>query len=343
MSALFHSYLCGRIAAEWLIVMINYAPIPLLEASLFLANQAAGVFWTSYMERTFGKDDNRPHNNTLATYSNVLTELERRLRGCIAISKDTIQTLFAPLYQRGKDQHHPSSGHVCSILIPDMVEAYVSWEEPEFFCRLKQNIPQIPKQILEFLNLDECDMATNGTIHQLFSKINSSDLPQSSKLVLTDLALNPGRYIDILQEAMLPVATEFKKCQELVAPLSEHFHERYHHEIEETIMDWLWPSEQSRIRQILIYPSMVCSNYAVFGFNSDKTVPLGCLGSLYEFLRENLALAHGSGIQLTNTLAALSNRNRFNINKAFGRSHLWPGAGQFRGHFPVTISQHIMS
>ena len=32
--------------------MINYAPIPLLEASLFLANQAAGVSWTSYMERT---------------------------------------------------------------------------------------------------------------------------------------------------------------------------------------------------------------------------------------------------------------------------------------------------
>lgn len=124
--------------------MINYAPIPLLEASLFLANQAAGVSWTSYMERTFGKGDNRPHNNTLASYSDILTELERRLRASITVPKDTIQTLFAPLYQRGKDKHHPSSGHVCSILIPNMVEAYVDWEEGEFFCRLKQNIQQMP-------------------------------------------------------------------------------------------------------------------------------------------------------------------------------------------------------
>ena len=322
--------------------MINYAPIPLLEASLFLANQAAGVSWTSYMERTFGKGDNRPHNNTLTSYSNILTELERRLRGSIAVSKDTIQTLLAPLYQRGKDKHHPSSGHVCSILIPNMVEAYVSWEEPEFFCRLKQNIPQIPKQILEFLNMDECNMATSSTIHQLFSKINSSDLPQSSKLVLTDLALNPGRYVDMLQEALSPVATEFKRCQELIAPLAEHFHERYCHETEETIMDRLWPSDRSQIRQILIYPSMVCSNYSVFGFNSDETVLLGCLGSLYEFLRENFALARNSGIQLTNTLAALSNRNRFNIitklldGPAYGRE-----LANFVGISPVTISQHI--
>lgn len=49
--------------------------------------------------------DNRPHNNTLTSYSNILTELERRLRGSIAVSKDTIQTLFAPLYQRGRNKH----------------------------------------------------------------------------------------------------------------------------------------------------------------------------------------------------------------------------------------------
>lgn len=322
--------------------MINYAPIPLLEASLFLANQAAGVSWTSYMERTFGKGDNRPHNNTLASYSDILTELERRLRASITVSKDTIQTLFAPLYQRGKDKHHPSSGHVCSILIPNMVEAYVDWEEGEFFCRLKQNIQQMPKQILDFLNLDGCDISGDGTIHQLFSKINSSDLPQNSKLILTDLALNPERYVDMLQEAMLPVATEFKECQALIAPLSEQFHGRYCHETEEIIMDRLWPSDRSQIRQILIYPSMVCSNYAVFGFNSDETVLLGCLGSLYEFLRENFALARNTGILLTNTLAALSNRNRFNIitklldGPAYGRE-----LANFVGISPVTISQHI--
>ena len=63
---------------------------------------------------------------------------------------------------------------------------------------------------------------------------------------------------------------------------------------------------------------------------------------MYEFLRENFALARNSGIQLTNTLAALSNRNRFNIitklldGPAYGRE-----LANFVGISPVTISQHI--
>lgn len=322
--------------------MINYAPIPLLETSLFLANQATGMSWTSYMERIVGKGDNQPHNSTLASYSNILTELERRLRASITVSNKTVQTLFAPLHQRGKDQHYPSSGYVCSILTPSMVEAYVSWEETAFFSRLREHIQQVPKQILDFLDQDACNMAADCTIQQLFSKINNSDLPQNSKLILIDLALNPEGYIDMLQETMLPVVAEFKRCRELIAPLLEQFHARYSRETETAIMDRLWPGDRSRIRQVFIYPGVVCSNYVIFGFNADETVLLSSIGSVYEFLRENFAQARSSGIQLTKTLVALSNRNRFNIltklldGPAYGRE-----LANFVGISPVTITQHI--
>ncbi len=38
--------------------------------------------------------------------------------------------------------------------------------------------------------------------------------------------------------------------------------------------------DRSRIKQIYIYPSVVCSNYVVYGFNADETVLLCCIGTL---------------------------------------------------------------
>ena len=49
--------------------------------------------------------------------------------------------------------------------------------------------------------------------------IKGSDLPQSAKLTLIDLALNPDSYIDMLQETLSPVAEAFRQCRSLVEPL----------------------------------------------------------------------------------------------------------------------------
>lgn len=53
--------------------------------------------------------------------------------------------------------------------------------------------------------------------------IKGSDLPQSAKLTLIDLALNPDSYIDMLQETLSPVAEAFRQCRSLVEPLLEEF------------------------------------------------------------------------------------------------------------------------
>ena len=84
--------------------MICYNPIPLFEASLFLANQAAGVSWNSFLERTFGKGESCLHSQALSSYSKILTELEQRLRASITVQDATLQKLYAPLYHKGNDQ-----------------------------------------------------------------------------------------------------------------------------------------------------------------------------------------------------------------------------------------------
>ncbi|MEI3059342.1 MAG: hypothetical protein V8T29_01365 [Oscillospiraceae bacterium] len=131
------------------------------------------------------------------SYSKILTELEQRLRASITVQDATLQKLYAPLYHKGNDQRHPSAGHVCSIPLPGLAEAYLDWEAADFFTHLRQSLWGLPGRILEFLNPESCDAGENLSIQQLFQAINGSDLPQSSKLILTDLALNGEQYVDL--------------------------------------------------------------------------------------------------------------------------------------------------
>ena len=132
--------------------MICYNPIPLFEASLFLANQAAGVSWNSFLERTFGKGENCLHSQAPVILlqnshrAGAAASCQHHGAGCHA------QKLYAPLYHKGNDQRHPSAGHVCSILLPGLAEAYLDWEAADFFTHLRQSLWGLPGRILEFLN-----------------------------------------------------------------------------------------------------------------------------------------------------------------------------------------------
>ena len=87
--------------------MIRYEPIPLLEATLFLANWAAQISWNTDIEKTFGFCS-KSTKQTLEEYSHILTELERRLAAGITVPESTVQTLFAPLHPSDKKANHPS-------------------------------------------------------------------------------------------------------------------------------------------------------------------------------------------------------------------------------------------
>lgn len=321
--------------------MIHYEPIPLLEATLFLANRAAGISWNTDLEKTFGVCKNPASKQRLEEYSRILTELEHRLSASITVPESTVQTLFAPLHPGDKKANHPSENYLCSLLLPGKVEAFAEWAETDFFHNLRKDTSNIPKQISSLLKADPQECQADVPIQELFAIVNGSDLPQSSKLTLIDLALNPNRYIDMLQETLSPVAAAFKQCRELVEPLLEEFRAACQ-EGEAAMLGRLTFLDQSNMKRAVIHPCIVCSGYAFVAFNHDNTVLLLCVGSLYKFLINNFSLSQSVDVRLTQVLTALGNKNRFNIatklldGPAYGRelaSHV--------GISPVTISQHI--
>ncbi len=320
--------------------MIRYEPIPLLEATLFLANWAAQISWNTDIEKTFGFCS-KSTKQTLEEYSRILTELERRLAAGITVPESTVQTLFAPLHPSDKKANHPSDDYLCHLLLPGEVEAYVEWAEDVFFHNLRKDISNIPKRISGFLKADSQECENDICIQELFAMIKGSDLPQSAKLTLIDLALNPDSYIDMLQETLSPVAEAFRQCRSLVEPLLEEFRASCP-EDEATMLGQLTFLDQSKIQTAVICPSVVYSGYSLVALNRDQTVLLFCVGSLYKFLKDHFSLSQGIDVRLTQVLTALGNQNRFNIatklldGPAYGRelaNHL--------GISPVTISQHI--
>lgn len=320
--------------------MIHYEPIPLLEAALFLTNRAAGVTWSSFLKATFG--DTRPQSDAFVSTSQILIELERRLSASITISEQVQQKLFAPLQPREKKQNQPASPYAASLLWSNTMDAFIDCKEGSFFDLLRDQLPQVPQRILKFLGDDSWDHSTEVEINELFAKVNDSRLPQNAKLALIDLALNGGQYVDWLHQALTPVAAEFRSCRELMEPLLQQFQSRYCNEQEAATVKRLCRVDLAGINRLLVYPTVVCSHYAIMELNSDCTELLCCIGTLFELLRENLSATQNSGAQLSLMLDVLSNRNRFQIltrlleGPAYGRE-----LANAVGVTPGAISQHI--
>ncbi len=320
--------------------MIYYEPIPLLEANLFLANYAADISWSTYLERGFGKGW-ESRDETFRSYSRILLQLERRLMASITVSEDVIQTLYAPLNQKGHDDAYPSSDYLCNLLLPNSIMAYAEWGPSVFFNNIRKTLDQVPNAILNFLNPSaDADLEIN--IQELFSKINASNLPSRSKLALTDLALNTSQYVDLMQETLLPVAEELERCHDLSTPLITYFRECYREDNEDTLLDKYWPGDRENLKEVFVYPSIVCSNYTIFAFDDSRTKLLSCIGVLCKYMNDNPTIIRDAGPQLSKVIKAPSNWNRFSIvtklldGPAFGRE-----LAEHTGLSHVTISQHI--
>ncbi len=318
--------------------MIYYEPLPLLEANLFLANRAIGLSGPALFEKRLGGSPNK----SLLAYSEILTKLEQRLNDSITTLEGSTQTLYSPLHQRGLDSYWPSSDYLANLLFPNLVDAFVGRSTEDFLDNLRRHANMLPLRIINSLNPHLADTEPDVSIQALFSRISDSDLSYYSKLTLTDLALNVEKYIDMLGPTLFPVAEAFQTCREFITPLLDLFRERYQDQTETAILDRLWPGDRKNVRTIHIFPSVVCSSNAIFAFNDDETVLLGCVGCLYELLHEYLDSGRRSVAQLSKTMGALSNQNRLQIianllnGPAYGRE-----LASAVGISPVTISQHI--
>ena len=191
-------------------IMICYNPIPLFEASLFPGKPGGRCvlefpFWSEPLVREKAACTARPCHPTQNSHrAGAAASCQHHGAGCHA------PEALCPLYHKGNDQRHPSAGHVCSILLPGLAEAYLDWEAADFFHASSSKPLGTARANFGHFESESCDAGENLSIQQLFQAINGSDLPQSSKLILTDLALNGEQYVDLLQDALTPVARSFK-------------------------------------------------------------------------------------------------------------------------------------
>lgn len=320
--------------------MIHNEPLPLLEAFLFLTNRAAGVSCTSFLKTTFG--DTGPQSDKFSTDFQILVELERRLNASVAIPEKILEKLFVPLQHQEKKHQQPSSPYLASLLWANTIEAFVDWEESRFFDLLQKQLPQVPQRILKTLGDNSWNFPGEIEVKELFAKVNDSQLPQSVKLALIDLALNSKQYALWLQQALTPVAAEFRNSRELIEPLLEQFQSRNKSRQAAFMVKELCRMDLNGISRLMVYPTVVCSHYAIAELSPDCTQLLCCVGTLFDLLRETLAAAQNSGARLSMTLDVLSNRNRFQIltrlleGPAYGRE-----LAKAVGVTPGAISQHI--
>ena len=319
--------------------MIYFEPNPILEASNFLTNRAAGLSFAPDLRKN--AENNNSSCKCFAAYAEIILELERRLGESITVPEDTVMLLFGPLFRNTKENCYPSDDQLFRLLIPCEFDAFAVWDETNFFDNLRQLTSQIPQRILYLLGISptehkEIDMA------ELFTYIKNSNLPQNTKLDLLDFAYHPGQYIDLLQETLLPVVRAFRECRELIEPLLQEYRKRYEGKNEKAVVKRLWRSTQNNADTIIMRPSVIFCIFLSAIFSNDNAKLLCCVGVLYELWIENPSPPNNSGNQLCKTLDVLGNQSRFNIvtklldGPAYGRE-----LANYLGISPVAVSQHI--
>lgn len=323
--------------------MIYKSPLPLFEANLFLANRALGFKWKDYIEKMLKGDPKNEANAQLREYGHVLTELESKLESSISVSESVLGSLFCPIRKNEKDPETYSDYYIGHLIIPEEIDTFAIRDNSEFMKRIRENIYLIPYAIAERITGESMAPSEKIDIRRLFKLINESDLAPESKLLLTDLATDSEKYVDMLEQALLPVADEFRRCSELMRPLLDAYRDDYKEKTAESVLCKLYGNTTGDVSDFLMYPLVISSQYNYITF--DKAEPLrmmGCVSVMHKFLRSNYVLNNNGEINLSSMMAAMSNKNRFDIverlltGPVYGRE-----LASYLNLSPSTVSMHI--
>ncbi len=314
-------------------------PIPTLEANLFLKNRVNGFtiekFYQSIKVR-YPKNEYE-YNHLFE----LLMKLDERLSMSITLSEEELRLLYLPLSLRSSNEACVAQDSISDILIPN-VRYYDCNNDAEVFRVIRENSGEIPSRIA-FAICPEEEHPSKISAAELIAVINSSDWPQTSKLILIEMGINPEKYISLLERAVLPVANEFSASFETWEPLERVLQGDYN--TEESI------EQQLRQRFGNVVP--VCKSYSiiptvtgfqrVFFYGTDKDD--GCMavvGVLYDTLTRISKLESNAEAELSRIMSVLGDPSRFNIivylakQKSYGRE-----LAKLLNITPGAISQHI--
>lgn len=314
--------------------MINFEPIPLYEACTFLSNRVLGFHWNDYAEslslRTKG---------ALPKLVELLIELEGRLESSIAVSDEVISILFAPL-SPNQSNDMSSNNTVSHILIPDPHSAFSIRSYEAFFDSIMEGVSAFPRTIMQSISPDCPDDCTEIDAAALLKLLKSTDISADSKLLLMDVALDGKSYVQLLEQALTPIAKEFERSTELIKPLLDEYKRVLSvtppaELISKYLREWDNP-----VDELYFSPSVYASKYIHFGYSSDSKSIWVMFGVLFALIKEN---GSGTGEQnIVKKMDALGNQKRFDIvtrlldGPAYGRE-----LSKLLGVSPVTVSQHV--
>lgn len=323
--------------------MIIKKPYPLLEASFFLANRAAGRLSRAYFEEKLSTDN--PANEKTREYAELVFKLEERLEAGITVDEAVIDRLFKP-YSSSSDGRAVNTDFAANLVVQSICNYF---DTEDCFPSLHESgAAVINRTIANWLHetndaYDPIERAIDGT--ELFDIVNGSILPAEAKLLILDLAMHYDKYVDMLEAAVLPVAKVFSESGDLTEPLMKLYREAFPDDMDLTeyrrgVLD----ENRTKMDDVNVFPLITYFPHRLVAFSGtgdNKIANIG-VGVLYHYFIENYANGLDDREKLSVYMSIIGGKNRFNI-----LTHLADGPiygrelARMLDVTPATVSQHM--
>lgn len=329
--------------------MISFEPLPLLEAYAFLTYKYQNFSIDDYFDKVIARYSEKSivYNH----YRNALKTLFARLSQCLASDESDAKALFSPLKKNEPSPMGASMSRIADILIQDTA-AFCITDPDSFFKKLNERAKAVPNIVVSvadpFQNYDSYT-ETAYDAAEIFRIVNSSKLPQSSKLLLVDTALNANSYIDKLRYCLLPVASEFSNCRDIWQPLLDVYNENFSDctQASEVISrnDLSLKNSEGIIESCSVYP-IICDfrcSFLLYPIPPSNDA-LGFMGVLYSEFKKGSSFYHNERAEVSRVMEVLGDQTRFDIlslladGPSYGRE-----LAKSLNISTSTVSQHLLT
>lgn len=315
--------------------MISYNPIPLLEASFFLANRELKKNSKEYFNSR--REAINDIDGRIDEYIDSIIQLEERLEGSITADASTLSMLFKPLDNTTSMGRMPSTLFAANLIVQDIVN-YNDGEN--CFSCLHEKKEFVRSSIANWISHTD-KLNSKITTDELFLMLKKSGLSSDAKLLITDIAVDYDNYVNLLEEVLTPVANEFTAASALYAPLIEKFKLSYPQNIniEKVIADSL-QNHDFRSKRMSVFPMISYYPHRIVNIRND-CIDIG-IGVLYDFLVENYNPNIRTQEKLSNIMTVLGGKNRFNIMMRLAEGPVYGREiAKLLDVAPATVSQHM--
>lgn len=316
--------------------MMSYEPVPLLEASLFLANRECGATAESFFSDKAASID--PADGRTERYIEIIKELEARLEGSISVEDSVLSALFKPLEAIPQKQALPSVLFAANLIVQDISNYH---DMDRCFDSLRMREPFFKSSAANWIGSPKRYDTAELTTDELITVLHESGLSADAKLAILDIAVNYGRYVDMLEATLRPVAEEFLRCRELIAPLIGQFKADVS---DASVISDTLENGDVKPDNIIVFPIVTYFNHRIVNFTGadDSRKAYAYVGVLFDFLKKNYMPNLCDNDKIATIMNVLGNKNRFSIMAKLSEGPVYGREiANMLSITPATVSQHM--